>query len=172
MWNSASDTREPSHEGLLEHDDLGCPDAGGKEAAEGPGVLGVEFWRVEGAEHGQETGIGLLVLGERVAAGVERAQPEPLAPGDLDYLLASVAGEPHLDGAVQRGCQDRLLDPAVQGTLGGERDAELVGSAVTESELVPGEGKRIPAEHRDRLDDTPLRPIRDRHQADGHPEVV
>jgi len=143
------------HEGLLEHDDLGCPDAGGKEAAEGPGVLGIEGRCVEGAEHGQKAGIGLLVLGERVAAGVERAQPEPLTSRDLDYLLVSVSSEPHLDGAVQCGGENRLLDPAVQGSLGGERDAELIGGAVAEGELVPGEGKRVPAEHGDRLDDAP-----------------
>ena len=106
-------------------------------------VLSVELWRVERAEHGQEAGIGLLVLGERVAAGIERAQPEPLAPGDLDHLLASVSGEAHLDGAVQRGGEDWLLDPAVQRPLGGERDAELISGAVAEGELVPGKGKRV-----------------------------
>lgn len=76
------------HEGLLEHDDLGCPDAGGKEPAEGPDVLGVEFRRIERAEHCQETGVSLLMLGERVAAGSKgvagaAGTPPPRSPCGL-----------------------------------------------------------------------------------------
>jgi len=40
-------------------------------------VLGVELGRVQRAEHGQEPGVGLLVLGQRVAAGIEGPGPEP-----------------------------------------------------------------------------------------------
>ena len=96
----------------------------------------------------------------------------PSGRRDRDYLLVPVPAQPHLDGAVQGGGENGLLDAAVQRSLGCERGAELVGDALAEGELVPGKGNRIAAEHGDRLDDAPLRPFRDRRKADGHPEVV
>src|ERR1019366_1545781 len=136
------------------------PDAGREQAAERPGVLGVEFRCVEGAEHGQEAGAGLFVFGELVAAWVEGAQLEPVEPRDLDNLLLPVPGQPHLDWAVHCGAENRLLDRAVKWPFGGERDAEVISGAVAEQELVPGQGERVPAEGGDRLDDAPLRPFR------------
>lgn len=85
-----------------------------------------------------------------------RARPRPDAP----------------EWAIQRGCEDRLLDAAVQWSVGGERDAELIDGAVADGKLVPGERERVPAERGDRLDDARLRPLRGRREANGHAEVV
>ena len=72
LWNLASVTREPRMKVFSNM--ITC--AARTQAAKSgrtPGVLGVELRRVQPREHGEESVVGLLVLGERVAAWIERA---------------------------------------------------------------------------------------------------
>lgn len=79
-----------------------------KQAAEGADVFGIEFGRIELTEHGQEASIGLLMFGESVAAGIERSQPKPLEPRNLDQLLLTVG--PQVWGNALPHAQPFLLE--------------------------------------------------------------
>ena len=74
----------------------------------------------------------MLVLRECVAAGVKRAQHEPAQTCDVDELFAVATDQPHLDGAIQRGGQDWLLDGAVQRGLAVQDQTKLVAGGVGE----------------------------------------